>query len=71
MQAFFDQHAMIAVNRDEEQMTLIPYRRRRGWIVDQSAHQRFEIGRRHAHHCCWGHAAQRASNRCKAIFIPD
>jgi hypothetical protein len=45
LQTFVSQHALIVVDRDEDPMALVPDGRGRGWIADQSAHQRYEIGR--------------------------
>jgi hypothetical protein len=51
LQQFFDQHLVIALNRDEEPMAFVADGRGGGWVVDQLADQRREMGRGGGHHC--------------------
>jgi hypothetical protein len=51
LQQFYDQHLVIALNRDEEAMAFIADGRRGGWVADQLAHERREMGRGGGHHC--------------------
>jgi len=64
LQAFLNQLALILVNRNKKPMALVPDGRGRGGIVDQSAHQFCEIGRRGGDHCFGGQAGiARTSHR--------
>jgi hypothetical protein len=64
-QTLVSQHAMIVVDRDEDPMALIPDGRGRGWIADQSAHQRHEIGRIRGRHL--GGQASTAGTRSAGV----
>jgi hypothetical protein len=72
LQQFFDQHLMIALPRDKEPMAVVSDGRGGGWVVDQAAHQRREIGRRGGYHC-WGGKVDTLVTRLgrrTAIVIP-